>query len=48
MLYEKVGMPRLDLSDDLARPGYVLVKADSHERARARAVELVQRVKFNS
>lgn len=48
MLYEKVGMPRLDLSDDLARPGYVLVKADSHEHARARAVELVQRVKFNS
>lgn len=48
MLYEKVGTPRLDLSDDLARPGYVLVKADSHERARARAVDLIQRVKFNS
>lgn len=48
MLYEKIGMPRLDLSDDLARPGYVLVKADSHERARARAVDLIQRVKFNS
>jgi len=47
MLYERVGMPRLDLSDDLARPGYVLVKADSHEYAKARAVELVQRVKFN-
>ena len=47
ILYEKIGMPRLDLSDDLARPGYVLVKADSHERASARAVELVQRVKFN-
>jgi biotin carboxylase len=47
-LYEKVGEPRFDLSDDLARPGYVLVKANSHERAKARAAKIIQQIKFNS
>jgi len=36
-MYEKVGNPRLDIRDDLARPGYVLVEGDSHEQARDRA-----------
>jgi biotin carboxylase len=45
-LYEKVGAERLDLRDDLARPGYVLVKGRSHEQARARADVFVQRVEF--
>jgi len=48
ILYEEIGKPRLDLRDDLARPGYVLVKADSHDRAKARATELVGRVKFET
>lgn len=46
MLYETIGQPRFRLRDDLARPGYVLVKADSHERARTRARELIDRVHF--
>lgn len=46
MLYEKIGEQRFDLRDDLARPGYVLVSADSHEQAKARARELINRVRF--
>jgi biotin carboxylase len=45
-LYEQVGKPRLDLRDDLARPGFVLVRADSHEHAKQRASELCARVRF--
>jgi biotin carboxylase len=46
-MYEKVGSPRLDIRNDLARPGYVLVKANSHAQARARAATLVSQVKFS-
>ena len=45
-LYDKVGSPGLDMSDDLARPGYVLVKGSSNHAARARAQELESRVVF--
>ena len=46
-MYEKIGNQRLDLRDDLARPGYVLVKAESYDQARARADMLVAKVKFS-
>jgi biotin carboxylase len=46
MVYEEVGKPRLDLRNDLARPGYVLVRSRSAAHARDRASALVQRVKF--
>jgi biotin carboxylase len=46
MLYEKVGEPRFNLRDDLARPGYVLVRSGSAHEARRRAEELVASVKF--
>jgi biotin carboxylase len=45
-MYEKIGSPRLDLRDDLARPGYVLVQGPSHDAARARATALIDRVRF--
>jgi biotin carboxylase len=48
MLYEEIGKPRMDLRDDLARPGYVLVRADSHDLARVRAMELVARLTFET
>jgi biotin carboxylase len=47
-IYEKIGKPRLDIRDDLARPGYFLVKANSHQEARARAASLVSKVKFST
>ncbi len=48
MLYEEVGKPRFDLHDDLARPGYVLVKGDSHESAKTHAAELVAKIRFET
>jgi biotin carboxylase len=45
-MYDQVGRPGLDKRDDLARPGFVLVKANAPERAAARASELVARVEF--
>ena len=47
-LYEKIGEERVDLKDDLARPGYILVCADSHQIARQRASILIDKVKFLS
>jgi biotin carboxylase len=46
MVYEEIGKPRFNLCDDLARPGYVLVRSKSATQARARASKLVERVKF--
>ena len=45
-LYETLGQPRLDLRDDLARPGYVLVRGSSHAQAKARAAALVEGIRF--
>ncbi|MBR0801185.1 ATP-grasp domain-containing protein [Bradyrhizobium jicamae] len=45
-LYEEIGKPRFDLRNDLARPGYVLVRSSSIERARERAAKLVAGVRF--
>lgn len=45
-IYEEIGRPRLDLRNDLARPGYVLVRSISAERARERAAKLVAGVRF--
>jgi biotin carboxylase len=45
-MYDQVGRPGLDKRDDLARPGFVLVKGDTSEGAAARASELAARVKF--
>jgi biotin carboxylase len=46
--YEEIGKPRFDLSNDLARPGYVLVRAQSATAARSRAATLVERIKFET
>jgi biotin carboxylase len=48
MLYEEIGKPRMDLRDDLARPGYVLVRADSHGLAKAHAQALVSTLRFET
>lgn len=48
MLYEEVGKPRMDIRDDLSRPGYVLVRADRHELAKERANQLVAQMRFES
>jgi len=45
-LYEEVGKPRFDLRNDLARPGYVLVRSKSAAQARERAARLVAGVHF--
>lgn len=45
-LYEEVGKARFDLRNDLARPGYVLVKSASAIEARRRAEKLVAGVRF--
>lgn len=45
-MYDQVGRPGLDKRDDLARPGFVLVRGDTPEGADARAGELAARVKF--
>ncbi|WP_421954170.1 ATP-grasp domain-containing protein [Polaromonas sp.] len=45
-LYEKIGQERMDLRDDLARPGYILVAADSHVEAKQLAHRLEAKVKF--
>jgi biotin carboxylase len=45
-LYEELGKARLDLRNDLARPGYVLVRSTSAARASERAAELVESVRF--
>ena len=47
-IYETIGKPRFDLHNDLARPGYVLVRSNSAERARDRAAKLVEGVRFVS
>lgn len=46
-VYEAIGQPRRTLDDDLCRPGYVLVRADTTETARARARRLVNQVHFH-
>jgi biotin carboxylase len=46
-VYETIGQPRRPLDDDLSRPGYVLVRADTIEAARARARHLVNQVQFH-
>jgi biotin carboxylase len=46
-LYEEPGRPALDKRDDLARPGFVLVKAPSLAAARVRARQLASRVEFD-
>jgi biotin carboxylase len=46
-LYEEPGRPALDKRDDLARPGFVLVKAPSLDQARARAHQLAASVEFD-
>ncbi len=46
-MYERVGHPSFDLRDDLARPGYVLVRAATRDAARARARDLAARVEFD-
>ena len=38
-LYVKVGEPRPNRSDDLARPGYVLVKAKSHAEVKRNSMK---------
>ena len=45
-MYEQVGKARLDLHNDLARPGYVLVRSKSNAEARDRAARLVESVQF--
>jgi hypothetical protein len=45
-LYDKVGRAGLDMSDNLARPGYVLVKGSSNHQVRARMRDLASRVFF--
>jgi biotin carboxylase len=45
-LYEEIGKTRLDLSNDLARPGYVLVRSKSAVHASERAAKLVESVRF--
>jgi len=45
-MYEQVGKARLDLRNDLARPGYVLVRSKSAAEARDRAARLVESVQF--
>lgn len=45
-MYEQVGKARLDLRNDLARPGYVLVRSKSAAEARDRAARLVDSVQF--
>jgi hypothetical protein len=47
-MYEKIGSQRLDIRDDLARPGYVLVKGPTHAAARQRASALIDAVKFHT
>ncbi|MEX0600532.1 MAG: ATP-grasp domain-containing protein [Rhodothermales bacterium] len=42
--YERVGEPRRRLTDDLERPGYVLVRADSHGAARTLAARVCDRI----
>lgn len=44
--YERVGQPRRRLTNDLDRPGYVLVRADSHEKARTLAERMCDRIDF--
>lgn len=48
MLYEEIGKPRFELSDDLARPGYLLVKGNTHVAARSHASMLVSKLKFQT
>jgi biotin carboxylase len=45
-IYDRPGHPALDKRDDLARPGFVLVKAASPDAACARAKELAATVEF--
>lgn len=45
-VYERVGTPSLDIHDDLARPGYVMVQAESHAAARALAARLVESIRI--
>jgi biotin carboxylase len=45
-LYEEIGKPRLDLCNDLARPGYVLVRSALPGQASERAAKLVESIKF--
>jgi biotin carboxylase len=47
-IYERVGQARMDLKNDLARPGYVLVRGHSHAQARSRARELCAMVRIES
>lgn len=44
-IYEKVGQPAMSLSNDLNRPGYVLVKANSHELSKDIALRLSHKIK---
>jgi biotin carboxylase len=45
-LYEEIGKARFDLRNDLARPGYVLVRSTFAAQARERAAKLVGSVRF--
>lgn len=45
-IYQQEGADAMDKRNDLARPGYVLVKGPTHEKARARAIELSGRIRF--
>lgn len=46
-VYERIGEPSLDIHDDLARPGYVMVKAATHAEARALADRLVDSISID-
>ena len=45
--YEAVGKPAQDLRNDLARPGFVLVRGSTHEAARDRAQTLCRQVRID-
>ena len=45
-MYDREGAPALDKHDDLARPGYVLVSSKEPSKARRRAAQLAERVRF--
>ncbi len=45
-MYDRPGLPGLDKRDDLARPGFVLVRGDTSEAAAARASVLAAGVRF--
>jgi biotin carboxylase len=45
-IYEEMGIQTLDKRNDLARPGFVLIMADTHEAAKKKATMLCSMISF--